>query len=262
MTVSLLRRCAVVGALAAVFTSGAWAQTDGDTLDKVRKAGTLVIGNGGAYPPFEFVENGKLTGFDIDLGNELGKRMGVKVEWKVTEFAGLLAALTSGRVDALVTAFTSTPERAAKIAFSDGYYKTGIAAAYQVKDPVRTPQELQGKVVGVQSGTPGDKFIREGHADRVKEVRQYGEFHLALRDLELGRTQVVINTLPVLRYNLARHNTEGKISVTEAWDARDLGINTRLNDKALMAEINKHLAAMRADGFLEQLNTKWFGKLP
>jgi ABC-type amino acid transport substrate-binding protein len=264
MSLSLIRKAVFCGATLALFMGAAQAQTPaGDTLAKIRQTGTLVIGNGGAYPPFEFVENGKLAGFDIDLGNELGRRMGVKVDWKVTDFSGLMASLTSGRVDILATAFTSTPERAARIAFSSSYYKTGIAAAYVETAPVTQPDDLKGKIVGVQSGTPGDKFVRDKYGDTVKDQRIYSEFHLALRDLELGRTQVVVNSLPVLRYNLARHqNPKVKIKVTEAWDARDLGINTRLTDQPLLAEINTHLAAMHSDGFLKQLNAKWFGEQP
>jgi len=254
---SVLVTLAAFGALAATTAASAQAPA-ADTLAKVKQAGTLVVGNGGAYPPFEYVADGVLTGFDIDLGNELGKRMGVKVEWKVTEFAGLIASLTSGRVDALVTAFTKTPERAEKIAFSTSYYQTGIAAAYWETAPVKQPEDLAGKIVGVQGGTAGEKFVMEKWADKVKEKRVYAEFPLALRDLEIGRTQVVVNTLPVLAYNLSRHPNP-KIKVSEAWDARDVGINTRLGDKSLLDEINKQLQAMRDDGFLAKLNAKWFG---
>ena len=62
-----------------------------DTLAKIKAAGKVVIGNGGAFPPFEFVENGKLVGYDIDLGEELAKRMGVKAEWTKIEFRGIIA---------------------------------------------------------------------------------------------------------------------------------------------------------------------------
>ncbi len=234
------------------------ARADDDSLAKVRASGVLKVGNGGAFPPFEFVRDGTLSGFDIDMGNELGRRMGLKVEWQVFDFAGLIGALTSGRVDTLITAFTATPERAARIAFSTPYYKTGIAAAYQADLTVVEPADLAGKIVGVQSGTAGEKFVRDGWADKVKDLRTYNEFPLALSDLEIGRTQVVVNTLPVLRYNLTR-SPKAKLKVTGAWDARDVGINTRLTDTTLLAAINSQLAAMTADGTLDKLNTQWFG---
>ena len=229
-----------------------------DTLQKIKSAGVMIIGNGGAYPPFEFIEDGKLAGFDRDLGDELGKRMNVRVEWQVFEFAGLIAALTSGRVDVLITALTWTKDRAERIAFSDSYYKTGIAAAYRPGVTLDKPGDLAGKIVGVQTGTAGEKFVRDGYADKLKELKTYPEFPLALRDLEIGRVQAVVNTQPVLRYNLAKSNKAG-LKVSGLWDSRDVGINTRLGDQALMAEINRQLAAMHQDGFLGKLDARWFG---
>lgn len=234
------------------------ASAQADTLAKARAAGVLVVGNGGAFPPFEFVENGRLTGFDVDMGEEIGRRLGLRIEWRVTDFAGLIPALVSGRVDCLMTAFTHTEERAARIAFSTPYYRTGIAAAFRPSVSVTRPADLAGRIVGVQTGSAGERFVRDGYANVVREIRNYPEFPLALRDLEIGRTEVVVNTLPTLRYNLTRRAAAG-LRVTEAWEGRDVGINTRLGDAALLAEFNRLVAEMRGDGFLAGLDARWFG---
>ena len=243
---------------AALLAIPALAKAQPDTLARVKGAGKLVVGNGAAFPPFEFVEAGKLSGYDIDMGEEIGRRMGVAIEWQQIAFAGLIAALTSGRVDALITAMTWTPERAERIAFSTAYYRTGIAAAFRPNVTLSKPEDLAGKVVGVQAGTSGEKFVRDHYAAVVKEIRSYNEFPLALRDLEVGRTEAVVNTLPVLRYNISRNN-RANLRTTDVWDGRDVGINTRREDASLMAEINRHLAAMKEDGFLKGLDAKWFG---
>lgn len=229
-----------------------------DSLARVRKSGVLRVGNGGSFPPFEFVADGKLTGFDIDLGNELGKRMDLKVDWQVFAFQGLIAALKSKRVDVLITAMTRTPDRARQMAFSTPYYKTGIAAGYRLPAVVSEPGDLTGKIVGVQAGTAGEKFVRDHYAKKVKALRTYDELPLALNDLHAGRIQAVVNTLPVLRYNIARMDAKD-LRTSPAWVAHDVGINTRLADTSLLAEINRQVAAMQADGFLGRLNTKWFG---
>ncbi|MDB5359435.1 MAG: ABC-type transporter, periplasmic subunit family 3 [Rhodospirillales bacterium] len=259
MTGTFGRRALLIGTL--LLTCGGAARAEVDTLAKVRTAGVLVVGNGAAFPPFEFVDDGKLGGYDIEMGNEIGRRLGVRVEWQSIEFAGLIAGLTSGRVDALITAMTYTPERAQRIAFSTPYYRTGIAAAFRPTVALAKPEDLAGKVVGVQGGTAGEKFVRDQYADKVKELMTYNEFPLAMRDLELGRTEVVVNTLPVLRYDLARANHAG-LKVTDVWDGRDVGINTRPTDTTLMAEINRILAAMKDDGYLAGLDRKWFGTAP
>ncbi|NKC30517.1 ABC transporter substrate-binding protein [Falsiroseomonas selenitidurans] len=252
----LTRRAALATALAA--PSLALAQGD-DSLAKVRAAGVLKVGNGGAFPPFEFMQAGTLTGFDIELGEELGRRMGLRIEWQVIAFAGLIAALTSGRVDTLITAMTWTADRAERIAFSTPYYKTGIAAGYRPGLAIDRPEDLAGRIVGVQVGTSGERYVRDNHAAAVKEIKVYNEFPLALQDLVVGRVECVVNTQPVLRWNIAR-NSRVRLGVSPIWDARDVGINTRKADAGLMAEINRHLAAMQADGFLASLDAKWFAQ--
>ena len=83
------------------------------TLEAVKQKGVLVAGSSAEYPPFEYVADGKLVGYDVDMAEEITRRMGVKVAWEKIDFKGIVAALTAKRVDVLITALTWTPERAA-----------------------------------------------------------------------------------------------------------------------------------------------------
>jgi polar amino acid transport system substrate-binding protein len=231
---------------------GAIAQAD--TLDKIKQTGTVVIGQGGAYPPFGFMENGNLVGFDIDLGNELAKRLGATAKWEKIDFSGLLPALSSKRVDILITAMTWTPERAQRIAFSRPYYNSGIAGAFKPGRPVATPADIAGKVVAVQIGSAGERFVRE--LNTAKEVKTYNDFLLAFADVESGRADVVVNTLPVVRYNAFRRPS--KLQVSDTWDRRDVGVNTRMEDQRLLAAINTIMDDLGKEGFLKKLDEKWF----
>jgi polar amino acid transport system substrate-binding protein len=255
----LPRRAALLGLGAVLAAPATLRAQEGETLARARAAGVLVVGNGGAFPPFEFIENGQLVGFDRELGDELGRRMGLRIDWRIIAFAGLIAGLTSGRVDCLITAMAWAPDRAERIAFSTPYYRTGIAAAYRPGLAIDKPEDLAGRIVGVQVGTSGERFVRDNHASTVKEIRVYNEFPQALQDLVIGRIEAVVNTQPVLRWNVAR-NARVRLGVSPVWDARDVGINTRLGDTLLMAEINRHLAAMQTDGFLPGLDAKWFAQ--
>lgn len=247
---NLLRGAALLCGVVAA--TGALAQTD--TLDKIKKDGVVVMANGGAYPPFGYVENGNMVGFDIDLGNEVAKRLGVKPQWEKIDFSGLLPALTSKRVDMLVTAMTWTPERAQRITFATPYYNSGIAGAFKAGNRVATPADIAGKVVAVQIGTAGDKFVRD--LGTAKEIKTYNDFLLAFADVENGRADVVVNTLPVVRYNAMRRPS--KLEVSATWDKRDVGINTRLDDARLLAAVNVIMADLQKEGFLQQLDAKWF----
>jgi ABC-type amino acid transport substrate-binding protein len=229
-----------------------------DALAQIRQAGVIKIGNSAAFPPFEFVRNGDLVGYDIDLGSEIARRMGVKAQWQRIDFAGIIAALTSKRVDILLTAMVKTPERAERIAFSDPYFNSGIAAAVRPGVTVKVPEDLAGKIVAVQVGTAGERYVRDNFGSKVKEIKTYDEFLLAVADVEAGRADVVVNTMPPVRYNVRRRGD--KLQIVGPWDTRDVGINTRKEDTALLAEINHQLADLKREGFLDKLDAKWFTK--
>ncbi len=240
-----------VVALTAAATNPAAAQ---NTLEKIKKSGEMTIGTSASYAPFEYHEAGEIVGFDIDLGTEIAKRMGVKANWVEIDFKGIVAALKSQRVDVLITALTKTPERAEQIAFSMPYYDAGIGAAKPKGSPIAKPEDLKGKVVGVQIGTSGERFVRD-HVKDVKEIKTYDTILLALKDLEIGRLDAVVNPLPSIKYNL--RGLKG-LEVTQVWESSVVGINTRKEDAALMDEINKQVADLKAEGFLNVLDKKWF----
>jgi len=246
-------KAAVVGAAVAIISvHAASAET---TLEKIRRTGVMATANSFEYVPFGYIESGKMTGFDVDLGEELARRMGVKITWEKIDFKGIIAALTSGRVDLLITAMTYSPERAERIDFSRPYFDGGIGAAYRTGAPVTKPEQLEGKIIGVQIGSAGAAWTRDRYAAKAKEVKTYDTLFLALKDLESGRVETVVSALPSVRHSVKKLKD---VAFSEPWDHRDVGINTRKEDKDLLAEINKHMAAMEADGTMKKLVDKWF----
>ena len=195
-----------------------------------------------------------MVGLDIDLGNEIARRLGVKPKWEKIDFTGLIPALNSKRVDLLVSALTWTEDRAQRISFSKPYYHSGIVGAYKQGKAVITPADLAGKVVAVQIGTAGEKFVRD--LGTAKEVKSYNDFLLAFADVENGRADVVVNTLPVVQYNAARRPS--KLLVSETWDKRDVAANTRKDDTQLLAAVDTIMEQLDKEGFLKQLDDKWF----
>ena len=182
--------------------------------------------------------------------------MGVKVAWEKIDFKGIVAALTAKRVDVLITALTWTPERAERIAFSDPYFDAGIGAITPRSSTIEKAEDLAGRKVGVQLGSSGERYVRETIGSKVGQLLTYDSITLAINDLKNGRVEAVVNPLPVLRY--AVRNDTG-FRYTAVWDTRVVGINTRLEDKELLAEINRHLGDLKREGFLAKLETKWFG---
>jgi ABC-type amino acid transport substrate-binding protein len=246
-------RCcyAILIALAAGVATAA-AET---TWEKIRRTGVMTSANTFSYPPFGFIEDGKQVGFDVDLGNEIAGRMGVKLTFEAVDFRGIIAALTSGRVDMLITGMVYTPDRAQRIDFSEPYFDGGVAAAFRPDKALAKPDDIAGKRVGVEIGSAGDKFVREKYESRV-EIKTYDTVFLGLKDLENGRLDVFVGSVAPMRYILRNMPA---LKTSEVWDSRIQAANTRKEDKDLLNEINKHLSGMKQDGTYDKLVRKWFG---
>jgi polar amino acid transport system substrate-binding protein len=157
----------------------------------------------------------------------------------------------------LVTAYTYTPERAQQVAFSDPYYATAIAIAIRNDKPqIKSKDQLTGTTIGAELGTTGD---REAHSVKdVKDIKTYDTLMLALQDLEIGRLDAVISTLPPLQYLI--HKNFRRTEVTATYDAGWMGVNVPIEEKTLLAEVNRILKKLKDDGELAILNAKWFGE--
>jgi ABC-type amino acid transport substrate-binding protein len=251
------RRSVVSTALVALAASAsplggrAFAET---TLQKIKRTGVMTVGTSAAYAPFEYIADGKIIGYDVDLANAVAKRMNVEIKWQEIDFKGIVAALKSDRVDALFTGLTKTKQREEQIDFSDAYYDAGIGAAKHVGVAIAEPNDLNGKIVGVQIGTSGQVFIRE-NVPGIKEMKTYDTILLALKDLANKRVDAVVNPLPSIRYNMK--GLPG-LEVTRVWHTLVIAVGLRKGDDDLKAEINKHLAALKGEGFLDTLDKKWF----
>jgi ABC-type amino acid transport substrate-binding protein len=241
-------------AVAALFLSVTTASAE-TTLEKIKRTGVMKSANTFSYPPFGFIEDGKQVGFDVDLGNDIARRMGVKLVFEAIDFRGIIAALTSGRVDLLITGMVYTADRAERIAFSEAYFDGGVAAAFRPEKPLSKPDDIVGKRIGVELGSAGDRFVREKYESRV-EIKTYDTVFLALKDLENGRLDGFVGSIAPMRYIMRNMPS---IKATELWDSRIQAANTRKDDKDLMNEINKHLLEMKRDGTYDKLVAKWFG---
>lgn len=112
-----------------------------------------VVGTSADNPPYEFIQNGELVGFDIDFINEVGKHLGKKIEFKNMEFHTLLAALTTQNVDLILAGLSVTQERLQRVDFSIPYTSAKIAILYRGEDKFNGAEDLKDKKVGAQLGT-------------------------------------------------------------------------------------------------------------
>jgi arginine/lysine/histidine transporter system substrate-binding protein len=178
-----------------------------DALDSIKKAGKLVIGTSADFPPYEFhiQDNGtdKIVGFDIAVGQEIAKDLGVTLEIKDMKFDGLLAALDSGNVDIVLAGMSPTDERKKTTDFSEIYYRAeqGVIVRAADKDKYTTPESLKNAMIGAQKGAiqvgiakkqiKGMKDDTQDNA-QVKELPKLGDLVLSLKNKNIDA--IVVET--------------------------------------------------------------------
>ena len=230
------------------------------TLTRARKRGYLLVGSDVTYPPFEYMENGKPIGFDVDLINLVAKEMGLeRAEVMDTAWDGIFAALKTEKFDIIISSVTITDERKKEMLFSDPYYNSGqIIAVRKDDNRIKNENDLKGMVVGVQINTTGDFSAQK--IPGIKEVKRYDDIQQAFQDLEIKRIDAILNDLPVNAYFAStRPNIKlvGTLLTKEQY-----GICTRLVDSDLINEINSALKKIRESGKYREIYIKWFGVEP
>ena len=170
-----------------------------DHLEEIKKDGKLEVGTSADYPPFEYVdEAGKTTGFDVELMEEVGKRMGVTVVWVDMPFDSLIAAVQGGKIDTAIAAFNYDAERDKTVDFTDEYYTTedSLVVLETLSGDMPTPENLDQFIVGVQSGTVQDSWLTDNFEATGKltadTLFRYERVDQAFMDLQAGRVQVIM----------------------------------------------------------------------
>jgi len=225
--------------------------------------GVLTVGSDIPFPPFEFREGDDLTGFDVELVEEIASRLGLEVEWVPTAFETIFTQLATGRFDMIASATTITPERAELINFTEPYYRAQQALTVnseQTPDIQSTADVGEGHTIAVQRGTTGEAWARENLEPQGAEIRSFPQAPDTYIALESGNVQGVIFDEPSAVEEAA--NREG-LEVVEAIDTgEDYGLGVNPENEALLDEVNRVLAEMIEDGGYQEIYDRWFPDAP
>jgi polar amino acid transport system substrate-binding protein len=252
---SLPRRVALVAAAAAAVGLFAVAHAQARTIEDIRKSGTLVVASEGKFAPFNFVEAGKLTGFEIDVANAVAAKMGLKVAWKTMGFDGLLVGLQQDRWDLVIASHGVTEERARAVTFADPHYCTG-GVIISRDGALRTAKDLTGKVVAVQTGTT---YYDNAKKLPVKDVKNFPQDNSARAALETGHVDAWVTDKFVGKASLAA--TPGTpLKMGDFLFTEKIAAAVAKGNTGLVTEVDKALAAILADGEYAAISKKWFNE--
>jgi polar amino acid transport system substrate-binding protein len=223
----------------------------------------IVAGTAPGFPPFEIKEDGELTGFDVELFEAIVAETEYEFGgWREFEFDALIPALRDERIDAIAAAMTITDERDQVIDFSDPYYSADQSVIVRAGGDFmpESLDDLSGRMVGVQEGTTGEgvvdiELIEEGDLQESNK-RVYGNYTLAVQDLENGNIDAIVLDQPVG----ATFADQRDVVVAFVYETGErYGFGVRQNDDARQQAINEGLAAVQDNGTYEELRNEWFG---
>lgn len=224
--------------------------------EDVKASGKIMIGLDDAYPPMEYRDDkNNLVGFDIDLGNAIGKKLGLKTEWVTTAFEGILPALQAKKFNMIISGLSITDERKKEIAFTQPYISGGpIIITLKDKVSGNGVDSIKGKVVGVQLGSTGEFAAEKTNA--AKEIKKYDKITEAFMDLNAARIDAIVADDQVGRYYMGLE--DGKYISVGKLAEEPFGIGLRKEDTKLLEAVQKAIDELKTDGTLSKISLKWF----
>ena len=211
-----------------------------------------------SYPPFETTnEKGEIIGFDVDVANAICKEIQATCKFKGEAFDALIPNLKAKRFDASISAIDITDARAKQVLFSDAYYDS--TASYVTLKGKSTLESA--KNIGVQNGTTFQQYT-------VAETKQYttkayASLQSAILDLKSGRIDMIFGDTAVLADMISKEpemQFVGEKVANKKYFGNGLGIAMHKSNKELAEQLNKGLAAIKANGEYQKIYDKWMTK--
>lgn len=226
-------------------------------------ADQLRVGTHPTFAPFEFMDSGsgEYVGFDIDLIREVGKRLGKEVEIVNMGFDALIPAVLTNQLDVAASGITITEERKKRVSFSDPYYEAGLGMLVREESSkeLTNMASLKNRTVCVQIGTTGAEAAKKIEGATIKAFNTSADAFMELRN---KGCEAVVTDRPVIGYFMVKNKRAAKGLVMFNYDSNVelLGLAMNKNNADLVAQVNKALSDMKADGTYQKIYSKWFGQ--
>jgi polar amino acid transport system substrate-binding protein len=216
----------------------------------------------GTFAPHAFPSlSGGYEGFNIDLANEIAKRLKRKIVIDAAQFSGLVPALLAGTYDFLAAPTTVTKERAENMLFTEGYLNTDFQFLIKKGSPkIAKLEELKGKVVSVNKGSAYDSWARDLEAKIGWKVESFGTQTDAVQAVMVGRADANVAGNTVVAWAV-KNNPQLELSYLYStglvWAAP-----LRKDSGAMRKTIENAIECMKLDRTIAKMHEKWFGVAP
>lgn len=211
--------------------------------------------------PWEFQDaQGKTIGFEIDLVNEVARRLGKTVEFDNIPFNGLFSAVQAGRIQIAVSSITITPKRLESMGFAQPYYDSDQSLSVLKASKIKAVADLSGETVGVDTASTGDMWATQNQPKlKIATISRYEGLAPAMLDLAAGRIDGYVSDIPAVEYYIKdkpQYRIAARIPTGERYSLMFA------KNWAEAAKVNDALTAMKKEGFIAKTHEKWFGTKP
>ena len=229
------------------------------SLKKVKDAGKLILGLDATFKPMGYTdENNEIVGFDIDVAEEVCKRLGVELVKQPINWDTLTTDLNVGKCDCVWNGLSINEERQEKMNLSEPYMKNAMVFVVKGDSTVEKMADLKGKKISVQNGSSAQTILESCEIKDDITVSPIATNVEALQQLELGVVDAVFLDEVVADYEIKNSGKNYK-KLAEGLEEEEYAIAFRKDDQALRDAVQKTLSEMKADGKLAEISTKWFG---
>lgn len=217
------------------------------SVDAIKKRGEIKIAVFGDLSPYGYLDaQGKNQGYDVYLGNQIAKDLGVKVTYVIVNAEERVDALKSNKVDLVLANFTKTPEREKVIDFANPYMKVAIGVASLKDKAITDVAQLKGKKVIVNKGTTAEAyFIKEQPDVTLEKYESKTQQFQALKD---GRADAIADDNSYL-YAWVKENPEFEVGIKELGDVSTINPGIKKGNQSLLDWVNKELETLGQNGF-------------
>lgn len=219
----------------------------GKTLAQVKEAGKLVVATSPDFPPFESLEGGEVVGIEVDILELVCAELGVELEIIQMDFDSVLLGVQSAKYDCGMSGITATDERKENMLFTTPYYKAAQVIVVKEGSAITGKADLTGKKVSVQTGTTAD----EGCTEAGLAVSAFAANADAKAALTTGKVDAwVVDNLTAIQMV---EESDGLVILEEKMTEEPYAFSFAFGSEDLVAEINKILEALIADGTVEEI---------
>lgn len=244
-------------------TEAAESQAEETTAEeaKTTDGGTLIVGFDQDFPPMGFVgDDGEYTGFDLELAQEVAKRLGLEYKAQPIAWDSKDMELESGNIDCIWNGFTMTG-REDDYTWTEPYMANQQVFVVANDSDINSQADLAGKIAEVQADSSAEAALKEAPelTATFKELLTTADYNTAFMDLEQGAVDAIAMDVIVAGYQIQQRNADFKI-LDDSLSEEEYGVGFKKGNTELRDKVQSTLEEMAEDGTLQEVSEKWFSK--